>query len=170
VQNAGAALAALRVLKAGEAAFEGAMTNAVWPARMQRLREGPLAQSAPEAELWLDGGHNPAAGQAIADVLARLPQRPPHVICGMLTTKDAGGFLRPFAPYADSLTAVSIPGEPNTLPAEDTAKMASESGHTAQTAPEVSVALSQILAQTPQARVLICGSLYLAGHILRENG
>jgi dihydrofolate synthase/folylpolyglutamate synthase len=170
VQNAGAALAALRVLKAGEAAFEGAMTNAVWPARMQRLREGPLAQSAPEAELWLDGGHNPAAGQAIADVLARLPQRPTHVICGMLNTKDAGGFLRPFAPYADSLTAVSIPGEPNTLPAEDTAKMASESGHTAQTAPEVSVALSQILAQTPQARVLICGSLYLAGHILRENG
>jgi dihydrofolate synthase/folylpolyglutamate synthase len=169
-QNAGAALAALRHLNMGEAAYEGAMTNAFWPARMQRLTDGPLAASAPEAELWLDGGHNPAAGDAIADLLSRQAKRPTHVICGMLNTKDASGFLRPMAAHVDSLTAVSIPDEINTLPAEDTAAMARDCGHTAQSASSVEAALTQILEKEPQARVLICGSLYLAGHILRKNG
>jgi dihydrofolate synthase/folylpolyglutamate synthase len=169
VQNAGAALAALRYLKAGDAAFEGAMTDVVWPARMQRLKQGPLIDAAPEIELWLDGGHNPAAGQAIADLMTRLPKRDTHLICGMLNTKDARGFLRPLADHAASLTAVSIPGEQNTLPAEETAAMAQDCGHTAKTGASVAQALAEIQAQNPQARVLICGSLYLAGAILREN-
>jgi len=169
IQNAGATLAALRYLKMGDAAYEGAMTDATWPARMQRLTDHSLQARAPEAELWLDGGHNPAAGQALADHLAKLPSRPTHLICGMLNTKDASGFLRPLAEQAQSLTAVSIPDEINTLPADETAKMASECGHTARTAGDVATALAQIVASDPEARVLICGSLYLAGHILREN-
>ena len=169
-ENAGAALAALRHLGFGEAAFEGAMTNAQWPARMQRLRTGPLVEAAPQVELWLDGGHNPAAGIALADHLGRLPKRPTHLICGMLNTKDASGYMTPLAKVADSLTGVSIPGEANTLSAEDTARFASDAGMPASTADSVLDALQTITAQDPHSRVLICGSLYLAGAILRENG
>ncbi len=169
-ENAGAALAALRHLGFGEAAFEGAMTNAQWPARMQRLRTGPLVEAAPQVELWLDGGHNPAAGIALADHLGRLPKRPTHLICGMLNTKDASGYMTPLAKVADSLTGVSIPGEANTLSAEDTARFASDAGMPASTADSVLEALQKITAQDPHSRVLICGSLYLAGAILRENG
>lgn len=169
-ENAGAALAALRHLGFGEAAFEGAITNAQWPARMQRLRTGPLVEAAPQVELWLDGGHNPAAGIALADHLGRLPKRPTHLICGMLNTKDASGYMTPLAKVADSLTGVSIPGEANTLSAEDSARFASDAGMPASTADSVLDALHTITAQDPHSRVLICGSLYLAGAILRENG
>lgn len=167
-QNAGAALAVLRHLKLGDAAYEGAMTKAFWPARMQRLQDGPLAKAAPNVELWLDGGHNPAAGEALATHLASLPKRPTYLICGMLNTKDATGFMRPLAGCAQYLTAVSIPGEANALPAEKTAQMAQSVGLEADVAPDVSAALARIVQKDPSARVLICGSLYLAGHILRE--
>jgi len=170
IQNAGAALAVLRHLGAGEAACEAAMTDAQWPARMQRLKSGPLVESAPQAELWLDGGHNAAAGLALADVLAKLPKRPTHLICGMLNTKDVTGYMAPLAKYADSLTAISIPDEVNTLSAEDTSAAATKVGLTTTTANSAAAALTDITDREPQARVLICGSLYLAGAILRENG
>ncbi len=170
IQNAGAAIMALRQLGLGETAAEGAVTSAQWPARMQRLRHGPLTDAAPHAEIWLDGGHNPAAGSAIGDHLATLPQRPTHLICGMLNTKDIAGYLAPLATQSASLTAVSIPGEANTLPADATAKAAQDAGMTAGTAPDVASALLAITNTDPAARVLICGSLYLAGHILQENG
>lgn len=170
IQNAGAALAALRHLGADEAACEAAMLNAEWPARMQRLKTGPLIEAAPEAELWLDGGHNAAAGVALADVLAKLPERPTHLICGMLNTKDVRGYMAPLAPHVASLTAVSIPGEANTLSAGETEAAARSVGIEAGTAENPLAALQAIAAKDPLARVLICGSLYLAGHILRENG
>ncbi|RKF12890.1 bifunctional folylpolyglutamate synthase/dihydrofolate synthase [Roseovarius spongiae] len=169
IENAGAALAALRHLGMGEAATLAAVTEAVWPARMQRLAHGPLAEAAPQAEIWLDGGHNAAAGQALGRHLASLPNRPTHLICGMLNTKDIAGYLRPLAAQAASLTAVAIPGEANTLPAEETAAAAQQLGLNAYCAPSVSEALARIIAEAPRARVLICGSLYLAGHVLREN-
>ena len=169
MQNAGAALAALRYLALGDAAYEAAVTQARWPARMQRLLSGPLADAAPQAELWLDGGHNTAAGAALGAYLATLPPRPVHLICGMLKTKDATGFLTPLAAQASSLTAVSIPGEANTLSAEETAQAARSAGLTAGTATSVAEALAKITADEPRARVLICGSLYLAGSVLREN-
>ena len=167
IENAGAALAALRALGTGSP--EAAMQDAHWPARLQRLRSGPLASSAPEIELWLDGGHNPAAGQAIARHLASLPNRPTHLICGMLNTKDIAGYLTPMAPHVQSLTAVSIPGEAATLPAETTAAAARAAGIDANTADTVADALAAIAKREPRARVLICGSLYLAGSVLREN-
>ena len=170
VQNAGAALAALRALGKGEAACEAAVTRAYWPARMQRLRVGPLVNSAPLVELWLDGGHNPAGGAAVAATLARMPERETHLICGMLNTKDVRGYMEPLAPYVTRLHAVSIPGEKNTLPAEVTAEAAAAAGMEAVTAASVAEALATIAAENPQARVLICGSLYLAGGVLRENG
>ncbi|MFN7595794.1 MAG: glutamate ligase domain-containing protein, partial [Cereibacter sp.] len=152
------------------AVCEAAVTQAVWPARMQRLRQGPLVAAAPRAELWLDGGHNPAGGEALAATLARMPKRPTHLICGMLNTKDIGGYLRPLARHADSLTAVSIPGEKNTLPAEETQAAARAAGLSATTASSVQDAVDHVAGADPQARILICGSLYLAGQVLRENG
>nr|WP_050521701.1 folylpolyglutamate synthase/dihydrofolate synthase family protein [Pseudorhodobacter wandonensis] len=168
IQNAGAALMALRLLGQGDA--ETAVTRAEWPARMQRLRVGPLVEAAPEVELWLDGGHNPAGGEAVAATLAAMPKRPTHLICGMLNTKDIGGYLLPLAKHAASLTAVSIPGEAATLPAEATCAAARKEGMQAVEAASVLEALRAIAQREPQARVLICGSLYLAGQVLRENG
>jgi dihydrofolate synthase/folylpolyglutamate synthase len=170
IVNAAAALAGLRALGEGEATCEAAMTRIDWPARMQRLRRGPLVELAPGLELWLDGGHNPAGGEAIAATLAAMPPRPTRLIAGMLNTKDVAGFMRPLARVAERLHAVSIPGERNTLPAEVTRDAARAAGLAAETAPSVAAALARIAAETPAARVLICGSLYLAGQILRENG
>ena len=169
VDNAGMAIAALRALKRAAGA-DAAMTDADWPARMQRLRTGPLVDAAGDADLWLDGGHNPAAGHALAEALTRLPPRPLHLICGMLNTKDATGYMTPLAPLAKHLHAVSIPGEANTLPAADTAAAAKRAGIPANTALSVANAIATIKATTPDARILICGSLYLAGNVLRENG
>ncbi|OLS53422.1 bifunctional folylpolyglutamate synthase/dihydrofolate synthase [Rhodovulum sulfidophilum] len=170
VVNAGAALAALRALGQDETACEAAVTRAEWPARLQRLRHGPLVETAGPAELWLDGGHNPAAGIALAEAVRRLPPRPLHLVCGMLNTKDVTGFMRPLAAVAESLTAVSIPGEAATLPAAETCSAARGAGLAAETAEDVQEAVSRIAARTPGARILICGSLYLAGRVLRENG
>ena len=128
VQNAGAAIAALRLLGKDAGACEAAVTKAFWPARMQRLRHGPLVDAAPKVELWLDGGHNPAGGEAVAATLARMPKRETHLICGMLNTKDVTGYMIPLAPHVTRLHAVSIPGEKNTLPAEVTRDAARAAG------------------------------------------
>lgn len=171
IENAGIAIAALRQLGQGAAACEGAMTQVVWPARMQRLRRGPLVESAPGCELWLDGGHNPAGGRAVAASLAAMAPRPTYLVCGMLNTKDETGYLRPLAAGVKGLLAVSIPSEPNSLPAEETCANARAVGIPAETAPSIAAAVTMIAAREPAgARVLICGSLYQAGAVLRENG
>ena len=167
VDNAGAALAVLRTLGAGDP--DAAVARAQWPARMQRLRRGPLVEAAGSAELWLDGGHNPAAGIALAATLRAMPRRPTHLICGMLNTKDPAGYLAPLAEVAASCTAVAIPGETATLPAGDTAEAARTAGFEARIAPSVQAAVRGAAAADPAGRILICGSLYLAGHVLREN-
>lgn len=167
--NAGAAIAALREMSQAEPTCEAAVTRADWPARMQRLTDGTLIDLALGCELWLDGGHNPAAGQAVAATLDSLPNRPTHAICGMLNTKDIGGYLGPLAPHLTSLTALSIPGEQNTLPAAVTAKAARDQGIDAREAGDIREAIIQIVEHHPGARILICGSLYLAGAVIREN-
>jgi len=168
VENAGAAICALRIL--GVDTAEAALLEAEWPARMQKLRFGPLLEAAPKAELWLDGGHNPAAGKAIAEALTRLPERPLYMVCGMLNTKDIGGYLAPLAASAVRLTGVSIPGETATLSAEEICAAARDEGMVADTAVSVLKAVERIAAEAPSARILLCGSLYLAGRILQENG
>ncbi|MBU2866136.1 bifunctional folylpolyglutamate synthase/dihydrofolate synthase [Pacificibacter marinus] len=170
VENAGMALAALRHLNMGDIALEAAVTGAQWPARMQRLKTGPLIEAAVDAEIWLDGGHNPAAGLALAEAMDRLQPRTTYLICGMLNTKDIGGYLRPLARHAEQLIAVSIPGEAATLSAEETAKVAQDVGMKATQSDSVFEAIRSIVATDPDARILICGSLYLAGAVLRENG
>ncbi|MEM6938943.1 MAG: folylpolyglutamate synthase/dihydrofolate synthase family protein [Pseudomonadota bacterium] len=169
VLNAGAALTALRHLGCDEAACTAAVTGAQWPARMQRLRQGPLVEAAPEAEIWLDGGHNAAAGVAIANLLGAGAARPAYLICGMLKTKDVAGYMRPLSARAAHLYAVSIPGEQATLTAAETAAFAREAGMQAEEATSVLAAIGLIARNNPQAKILICGSLYLAGAVLREN-
>ena len=169
VENAGMAVAALRVLDRAEGA-SAAMRDAEWPARMQRLRQGPLVDRAGRAELWLDGGHNPAAGAALAQMLAEMPECPTYLVCGMLNTKDAAGYMTPLAPHVTRLHGVTIPGEANTLSAGQTVDAATRAGIEAVEAESLDAAIGSITAEAPGARILICGSLYLAGHVLRANG
>ncbi|MDA7427796.1 bifunctional folylpolyglutamate synthase/dihydrofolate synthase [Primorskyibacter aestuariivivens] len=168
IDNAGAAIAALRHLGYDDASAEAAVTRAEWPARMQRITEGALVDMAPGAEIWLDGGHNAAAGEALGRVLNRLPPRPTYAICGMLNTKDIGGYLRPLSGAVTELVALSIPGETNTLAASDTAAAAVSAGLSASEAADIPSAIQHIVTREPNARILICGSLYLAGHVLRN--
>jgi dihydrofolate synthase/folylpolyglutamate synthase len=169
VQNAGIAIATLRYLGKNEGAFEGAMLNANWPARLQKLRQGPLVDAAPEAEVWLDGGHNKAAGHALAEALGRLPERQLYLIVGMLNTKDASGYMKPLKARADRLYGVSIPGEAATLSAQETVDTAQTVGFDAVVADDFQAAVEDIVKTDPTARILICGSLYLAGKVLQLN-
>ncbi len=180
IPNAGAALACLPFLEGfrvdGHAQVRG-LCEVDWPARLQRLSRGPMPGSLPPGwELWLDGGHNESAGAALADFMrARLAEdgaepRPLHLIFGMLNTKEPVAFLKPLAPLARDLQAVSIGGHAS-LTAEEAAAAARAAGIAAETATGAEAALARILArETRPARVLICGSLYLAGLVLAENG
>ncbi len=170
VQNAGIAIATLRYLGKDDVAFEGAMLNANWPARMQKLRHGPLIDAAGDAEIWLDGGHNKAAGYALAEALGRLPDRNLYLVVGMLNTKDATGYMEPLKTRTDKLYGVSIPGESATLSAQETVEAAREVGFDAQEATDFETAVADIVKTDPTARILICGSLYLAGNVLQLNG
>jgi len=168
VENAGVALAVLETLGAGDPA--AAMRGAVWPGRMQRLTRGPLPGAAPMAEIWLDGGHNPAAARAVAAALDAMPARPLHLICGMLNTKDIAGFMAAFTGRAEALHAVPIEGEAATLSAAETAAAARAAGLRAEVAASPAPAARTIAAEAPAARILVAGSLYLAGRVLAGNG
>jgi len=179
LENAGAAIMALALLGyEDEKTATAAVTNAEWPARMQRLRHGPLFDIAPRgSELWLDGGHNPAAGEAIASLIADMEEQSPkpfHMICGMLNTKDPTGYLEPFHGLVRRVYCVSIPGENATLDAEDLMDFALDADLDAIAVDDVATALRLIAGEESTdlepPRILICGSLYLAGSILRENG
>ncbi|MEL7153742.1 MAG: folylpolyglutamate synthase/dihydrofolate synthase family protein [Pseudomonadota bacterium] len=172
IQNAGIAIAGLRLLGLPEASIQKALTEAEWPARIQRLNNGALNSLLPDtAELWLDGGHNASAGEAIASVMDDWHSRNPlpvHMICGMLETKSATDFLAPLAPRVASIRCVAIPDAPASFSAEALAEFAGEG---ACAVADVETALRQITDEaTGPCRVLICGSLYLAGHVLELNG
>ncbi|MSO54934.1 MAG: bifunctional folylpolyglutamate synthase/dihydrofolate synthase [Rhodospirillales bacterium] len=170
---AAATVAALPQFAIDEVAMARGLREAQWPARLQRLQQGPLAQSLPAGwELWLDGGHNPAAGEVIAAHAGKAwTDRPLSLIVGMLNTKDRAGFLRPLAARAERLEAVAIPGEKNSLPAEDVAATAQGLGLKARVASSIAAALTAIVRDAPTpGRILICGSLYLAGTVLKDNG
>jgi dihydrofolate synthase/folylpolyglutamate synthase len=176
-ENAGAAIAALRAggLKLPAAAFEAGMTQVEWPARMQRLSHGRLAALLPpESELWLDGGHNADGGRAVAGALADLEERvsrPLVLIVGMLSTKDSAGFLQNFSGLARRVIAVPI-HQDKAVPAAVLAEIAGNVGIPAASRDtiESALALAGGLDLHPAPRVLITGSLYLAGEVLAANG
>ena len=172
--NAGAAIACLEQMPQfplSPAAIAEGLRHIDWPARLQRLHHGPLIDILPAGwELWLDGGHNPAAGEVLADAAAGWGDRPLYLIVGMLKTKDAAGFLAALAARTQALYAVTIPGEENPHPAAEITRAAHAAGIAAGDAPSVAAALAELTAQPGPARILICGSLHLAGTILGENG
>ncbi|HEX3859755.1 MAG TPA: folylpolyglutamate synthase/dihydrofolate synthase family protein [Pseudolabrys sp.] len=178
-ENAGLAIAAVRAiktLKISSGAYEAGMTDADWPARLQRIAQGKLAELAPSgSELWLDGGHNPDGGRAIAAALADLEERvsrPLVLIVGMLASKDCEGFLRNFTGLARRLIAVPVPNAEKGLTADAVADCARAIGLTAASRDNFADALdaAKKLDLDPPPRILITGSLYLAGEALRENG
>ena len=175
IANAGMAVAAVDALAGrfaiGDGAIRTGLRTAEWPARLQRLARGPLVELLPRGwELWLDGGHNQAAGEALAEMARGWRDRPLHLVVGMINTKDVAGFLRPLAPLAASLTALSIPGNPAAVAPEEIAAASRALGLAAGAAPDTAAALTRIAAEGGAARVLICGSLYLAGTVLADNG
>ena len=176
--NAALAVAMLRhqsAVPVPQPALRAAMGWADWPARLQRLAPGPLAALLPTgSELWLDGGNNPAAARAVADFFrGHVPSdRPFHIVLGLLANKDAAGVLKPFANRAVTLHAVPVPGYPHHEPA-DLAAAARGAGLASLMADDVAAALGWIARHADRARppiVLVTGSLYLAGEVLRSNG
>jgi dihydrofolate synthase / folylpolyglutamate synthase len=178
IDNAGTAIAAASLIF-GDAlttrALEHGLTHAEWPARMERLAVGGLhAYVADGTEIWLDGGHNAAGGQVTAHTLAELDERLPrrvHLIYGMMETKDAHAYIAPFKGLVERVYTVPIPDEPNAFDAEALAKIAKAEGFDVVATASLPDALtrSQAALDGP-GRVLICGSLYLAGHALRLHG
>jgi dihydrofolate synthase/folylpolyglutamate synthase len=178
-ENAGLAIAALRAIakfRISPAAFEAGMVKADWPARLHRLGAGRLVNLAPPgSELWLDGGHNPDGGRAVAAALADLEERvsrPLVLIVGMLSTKDCAGFLRNFSGLARRLIAVPVAVSENAMTAEAVAEAARALDIPAASRSTLDDALEAVrkLGLEPPPRILITGSLYLAGDVLRENG
>jgi dihydrofolate synthase/folylpolyglutamate synthase len=177
--NAGLAVATLRAIDAfriEQPAFEAGVVNAEWPARMQRLGSGTLVeQGPPGGEIWLDGGHNAEGGRVAAAALGDLEERvsrPLVVIVGMMANKDAGAFLANFAGLTRHIVAVTIPDRDNTMPLDRLMDAARSLGMRVESAASVEAALRALarLAYEVPPRILITGSLYLAGHVLAANG
>ena len=182
IENAGVAIAGLRHARNGwgtDVAIERGLATVDWPGRLQRLSHGPLLEVAPKgSEVWLDGGHNPHCAAAVSRAIADLEERgerPLYLICGMLRTKDAEGFLGAFRGLARHVVTVEIPGEPGSLGAGALYDMARAAGLDAAPGEDLEDAMLQITARAHMdrgeapPRILICGSLSLAGRVLAEN-
>ena len=177
IDNAGNAIAAVRLLddpRITERHIAEGLKATAWPARMQRLGQGALSSLVPaDAELWLDGGHNPSAGRVLAQAFSELNERhsrPLVLVWGMLNTKDVGSFIGCFAGIAARVVTITIPDEENAVDAEALAESARAHGLAAETAASLEAALKQASSTVPAPRILICGSLYLAGRVLAAHG
>lgn len=181
--NAASAIAALRRLpnlKIGDRAIEDGLMTVEWPARMQRLTRGPLIAAAPRgAEIWLDGAHNPHGARALAHAIADLEDRNPrplYIVCGMLQTKDAQGYFAALRGLARCVITVAIPGDPLSQGAGQLYDAAIAAGLEAHPATSIEDAMLQVEARNAVSdsksapRIVVCGSLHLAGAVLRENG
>jgi dihydrofolate synthase / folylpolyglutamate synthase len=180
IDNAATAVACIERLRAAQfriddKAIAKGLTSVEWPARLQKLSRGPLVEAMPPGgELWLDGGHNEDCGIVLARQAAEWAKEPAalplYLIFGMLTTKDAAGFLRPLARHARSARAVPIEGHAAYTPQEACAR-AADVGLDCVPANDIGAALEDLLATQPAPmRILICGSLYVAGYVLARNG
>ena len=183
ILNAGTAIAAARIMQIPQDAIEKGLTTVSWPARLQNLTSGALAEKVSESggELWLDGGHNPHAARAIASTMAELEAKAPRpliLFTGILANKDIGGFLDAFEGLASAVISVEIEGHASLSP-HTLAELASNRGLVSRSAENLTDAVALAIdtgltiSQTDApdspraARILICGSLYLAGEALK---
>ncbi|VAX05046.1 Dihydrofolate synthase @ Folylpolyglutamate synthase [hydrothermal vent metagenome] len=175
IANAGLAIACLRHQDKFTISIDHikkGITSASWPARLQDISQSPYGHLLPKgSQLWLDGGHNPAAGEILADYFSKDRDRPLYLICGMLTAKDAAGFLKPLSSFVTKFYGITVIGE-DCYSAGHIAEIAQQAGMDSHEAISVENALQKIKihSQGRAVRTLICGSLYLAGHILEQNG
>lgn len=174
LQNAGTAIAALTQLpgiRLDASSVAAGIGSAVWPARLQRLARGPLARLLPpDWELWLDGGHNPGAATVLAEQLREWRDRPCYAVIGMLQTKDADGFIAPLAPLLSAIAAVAIPDEAASFETPALAALLRCRHADVIESNSVEEGLVTLVNRRGPARVVICGSLYLAGQVLATNG
>ena len=174
IDNAGTALAASRALAdetIGTSAMAGGLVTAHWPARLQNLSGSDFQAHLPDgSELWLDGGHNESAARVLAHAMAEMEERKPlplHLVCGMMEGKDAGAFFAQFSTLAEWAATIPIPGKGNGYPAENLAQIARRAGIDAEPLDDLVTALEASKARSDgPVRVLVCGSLYLAGDVL----
>ncbi len=173
IDNAGNAIAAIRALKDERITDENiasGLRTVTWPARLQNLGDGYLRQYiSSETELWLDGGHNGPAGVVLSQALRDMPQRNTVMIWGMLNSKHAGQFISNFKTVVSHIYTLTIPDEANAISAADLARTARDNDLAATATPNLEKALEQISLLKPAPRVIICGSLYLAGHVLASH-
>ena len=177
VVNAGTAIATLRACRMGlaQSAVETGLTEARWPARLQNVTSGPLTGKLPQGtEIWIDGGHNPSAGVALAETMSDLEERNPRplvLIAGLMTTKDPAGFFAPFAGIARHALTVPVPDTEAGYAPDDLAAAAMSVDLPARAMESFEAACAEVtrLDTGSAPRVLICGSLYLAGAVLRDN-
>jgi dihydrofolate synthase / folylpolyglutamate synthase len=171
ITNAGAAIAALRTWNALHFGFEdfaAGVSDVRWPGRLQLLDSGSLTRLAPPGwDIWLDGGHNPAAGAVLAETIGKWDRKPTVLICAMQENKDAAGFITPLAEIADRLIAIELPGTSQGHAPGSIAGAARAAGIDAEVMGTLDAALKCL--SGPPGRVLICGSLYLAGDVLGRN-
>lgn len=181
IDNATTAIAATRVLKFGlqNTQYENAMRKAYWPGRFEPLGTGALIKSLPierrnDFDIWIDGGHNPAAGAALIHELECLKQKdnlPIFMICGMLTTKDPSGFFDHFTDKIEQVLTVPIIDSEAGFAPETLSQLCEQSGLVSASFPTVEAALLKInVLHKGPARIIICGSLYLVGEVLKNNG
>ena len=186
IENAAIAIAAAKAFIGGELSPEtiaAGFRTASWPGRLQRLKEGPIVASlgrtgvldAEAPDVWVDGGHNPAAASVLAQTMADLDERVPrplYVIAGMLSNKDPVGFFEPFEGLTRRVYGVPMIEGHRGFEPTDMALAASKLGISAGTASNVLDAISQVMSDVEEGetpRILITGSLYLVGDVLREN-
>nr|WP_321462237.1 folylpolyglutamate synthase/dihydrofolate synthase family protein [uncultured Cohaesibacter sp.] len=178
LSNAGTAIATIKQVlpEITDEQIAKGLTTVDWPARLQRLTSGALFDLLPKgSEFWLDGGHNPHAGLAVASAFADLEEKAPralHMIVGMLNTKDPAGYFAPFKGLAKDIITVPIEGNDAALDPVELAQIAQQAGIPASAAGSVEEAFKRLtlMNMKPAPRILVGGSLYLAGNILRDNG
>jgi len=177
MRNAALAIACAEALRPqfdiSDAAITLGLGTVEWPGRLQQLTKGPLADALPDGwELWLDGGHNKAAAEALAQHSRGWREQDLWMVFGTLNQRDPLDFLKPFEAKLTGFRGVTIPGEENAYSAADVTAAALALRMPASAAPSVEAAVRDIIAHADSqgsGRILICGSLYLAGHVLQDN-
>ncbi|MEO0327160.1 MAG: folylpolyglutamate synthase/dihydrofolate synthase family protein [Pseudomonadota bacterium] len=177
IENAALAIAAIRMAdcKLADNAFDKAMTTVTWPGRMERLQDGKLTDRLSNADIWIDGGHNPSAGLAIAAEIIKMNTVAPRktlMICGMINTKEPSGFFAPFSQIEAEVITVPVAMSEAGIPPQQLSEVAVSCGLHSTPANSLEDGIANAarrLSRQRDLRILFCGSLYMVGEVLEKN-